>query len=285
MSAVDAEGGTCGLVTLTLQHHAGHALADSWGALRHAWGRVTSGRAYQRERAQFGITGWISCVEVTHSDRNGFHPHLHIVVAFDGPISSEMLTELGGRWFARFERALTRRGFSALEFQGGLDARTVSADSSGALAVYLSKLALEVAGGTTKTARRRGSRTMWQVLADGLATGLADDLETWEAYERASHGRKQVTFSRGLRERYRLAEERSDEEIASEDLGGDDLIALPAETWRTVRNQAEQLLSAAEVDGLSGAIVWLTARGLSWFTANAGPDASFGRGAALHASQ
>jgi hypothetical protein len=63
---------------------------------------------------------------------------LHVVVCFDTPVSSELLAELGGRWFLRFERALIRRGFSALEFQGGLDARTVSADSSGALGVYLS---------------------------------------------------------------------------------------------------------------------------------------------------
>jgi hypothetical protein len=47
---------------------------------------------------------------------------------------------------------------------------------------------------------------MWQVLRDGLDTGLADDLEAWEQDERASHGRKQVTFSCGLRRRYRLAE-------------------------------------------------------------------------------
>jgi endonuclease/exonuclease/phosphatase family metal-dependent hydrolase len=73
---------------------------------------------------------------------------------------------------------------------GGLDTRTLSADSSGALGVYQSKLALEVSGGTTKTARRQTSRTMWQVLRDGLDTGLVDDLEAWEQYERASHGRE-----------------------------------------------------------------------------------------------
>jgi hypothetical protein len=59
-------------------------------------------------------------------------------------------------------------------------------------------------------------------------TGLADDLEAWEQYERASHGRKQVTFSRGRRRRYRLAKEESDDEIADRDMGGDDVIALPA---------------------------------------------------------
>jgi CHAD domain-containing protein len=140
----------------------------------------------------------------------------------------------------------------------------VDADSSGALGVYLSKLALEVTGVTLKTGRRTRSRTMWQVLQDGLATGLADDLETWFAYEKASHGRKQVTFSRGLRRRFRLADEQSDDEIAGTDLGSDDLIALPAETWHQIRGQAEQLLTAAELGGLAGAAAWLDQRGLTW---------------------
>ena len=128
----------------------------------------------------------------------------------------------------------------------------MNADSSGALGVYLSKLALEVTVVTLKTGRRTGSRTMWQVLQDGLATGLADDLETWFAYEMASHGRNQVTFSRGLRRRFRLADEQSDD-VAGTDLGSDDLIALPAETWHQIRDQAEQLLTAAELGGLAGA--------------------------------
>jgi hypothetical protein len=38
----------------------------------------------------------------------------------------------------------------------------------------------------------------------------------------------------------------------------DDLIALPAETWGAVRDRAEKLLTAAEADGLIGAVLWLT---------------------------
>lgn len=264
VAAADAAGGMCGLITLTLRHNRGHRLADAWDALRYAWGCVTSGKAYQRERQQFGIEGWVAAVEVTRSDAHGWHPHLHVIVVLDGPMSHEMLAELGGRWFARWERALARREFSALEFDGGLDVRTVAADSSGALGRYLSKLALEVAGGTNKTARRRGSRTPFAILADGLSTGLADDIESWWEYEKASHGRRQVTFSRGLRERYRLAVEESDEEIASEDMGGDDLVALPIETWRAVRGRAEVLLSLAEQGGVDAVIGWLRERGLAW---------------------
>jgi hypothetical protein len=112
---------------------------------------------------------------------------------------------------------------------------------------------------------------MWQVLADGLDTGLTEDLEAWEQYERASHGRKQVTFSRGLHRRYRLVEEESDDEIADRDMGGEDVIALPAETWQAIRDRAEQLLVAAEVDGLHGAVLWLTARRLAWSWATPAP--------------
>jgi hypothetical protein len=101
---------------------------------------------------------------------------------------------------------------------------------------------------------------MWQVLADGLAIGLADDLEAWERYEQASRGHKQVTFSRGLRRRYRLAEEQEDQDIVDQDHGGEDLVVLPAATWSAVRGCAEELLTAAERDGLPGVAVWLSAQ-------------------------
>jgi hypothetical protein len=41
----------------------------------------------------------------------------------------------------------------------------------------------------------QGSRHPQGSVADGLDTGLADDLEAWEQHERVSHCRKQVTFS------------------------------------------------------------------------------------------
>jgi hypothetical protein len=52
-------------------------------------------------------------------------------------------------------------------------------------------------------------------------------------------------------------------------MGGDDVIALPAETWQAIRDRAEQLLTASEVDGLTGAVLWLTERRLPWSWATA----------------
>lgn len=59
--------------------------------------------------------------------------------------------------------------------------------------------------------------------------------------------------------------------------GGDDVIALRAETWRAVRDRAEQLLGDAEADGLTGALRWLTERRVAWSWARVsgshGPEA------------
>lgn len=267
---VDAAGGSAALVTLTLRHHRGHPLAKSWDALRYGWSRVVSGKAYVAERAQFGVQGWCAAVEVTRGEEHGWHPHLHVLVMLDGPLSDDMIGELAGRWHQRFERAVGRRGYASLADRGGLDARAVTMDGSGALGTYLSKISHEVTGGSNKDGRF-GNRSPFALLRDGLATGLADDLEAWWEFEKASHGRRQLTWSQGIRDLYGVGPEQSDAEIAEEDLGSADLIALPAETWRVVRDVAEELLTAAEKDGLVGAVAWLRSRGLDWHRVTAAP--------------
>lgn len=264
VEAVYAEGGSAALVTLTLRHHAGQRLGDLWDALQYAWSRVTSGRRYQQECETFGVEGWCRAVEVTTGDA-GWHPHLHVLVMFDTPMSAEMVQEMAGRWWTRWEAAIVRRGYSAVAARGGLDARvvTIAPDGSGVLGRYLSKIAYETTGGMGKGGRA-GNRSPFELLADGLATGLADDVERWWEFEQASHGRKQLTWSRGVRDRFRLGEEATDEEIVADDLGTDDLIALPAQTWAAIRDRAELFLSIAETDGLSGATAYLSRLGLDW---------------------
>jgi hypothetical protein len=62
----------------------------------------------------------------------------------------------------------------------------------------------------------------------------------------------------------RLGREATDEEIVEADQHGDDALILPSETWEAVRDRVADLLDAAEVDGVAGAIDWLDRRGLRW---------------------
>ena len=304
---VHAEGGTVALVTLTARHHAGHRLAEVWDAITTGWARITSGREYAEELQRFGVTGWCAVVETTHGEAS-WHPHRHALVFFDGPISREMVEALVARqgnrgrdagWFERWRRGLIRAGcpaatdrgrdhrcrytgpercsspFEPVEHRGGLDVQIVDRGDGGSLGTYLSKVAHEVSGLPTKVGRA-GSRTPWQLLRDALENHAEAydprDLDLWFEYEQTARRRRTITWSQGTRERYEVRVQ-SDEEIVAEELSGahDDLIALPAPTWRAIRQESDTLLTVAEQDGPEGAALWLSRRGLPWSWANASP--------------
>jgi hypothetical protein len=79
-------------------------------------------------------------------------------------------------------------------------------------------------------------------------------LDLWHEYEKASHGRKRITTSRGLFAKYGVGEAREDQEIVDEDTGGQDVIALPRQTWNVLAGYlAAELRIVAEREGPSGA--------------------------------
>lgn len=265
VQVVADQGGAGALVTLTLRHNRSHSLRACWDALTYAWGKVTSGKHHRAEIEQFGVIGWARAVEVTYGEQSGWHAHIHAVLLLDAPTSPEMLEELAARWWQRWERALGRRGFTASAENGGLDCRSIemTADTPGAVARYFNKIGTELAGHTMKHGRR-GNRSMFQVLADGLDTSLADDIERWNEYETVSRGRRQMTWSRGLRDWAEVGRRRSDEEIVDEDEGGETVLFIAPESWPAVRDRVTDLLAVAERAGVAGAQAWLTERGLSW---------------------
>jgi hypothetical protein len=58
----------------------------------------------------------------------------------------------------------------------------------------------------------------------------------------------------------------SEEEIAAEDIGSEDVIALDGGAWEHIargRHETE-LLDLAETDGMPAVTAWLDARGLGW---------------------
>ncbi|WP_344422383.1 protein rep [Pseudonocardia ailaonensis] len=264
LHAVNDSKGSAGLLTLTIRHSKRDTLRDMWAALSAAWGSVTSGRGWVTDQGAFGVRGWIRTVEYSHSPETGHHLHVHAVIVFDSVISRDLMDEMAARAFVRWERSLVRKGFSAVADKGGLDMRPIvlTADSIEAVAEYVSKAAFEVTSQHTKKGRGT-SRSAFEILADACQ-GEADSIELWWLWEQTSLGRKQVTYSRGLRDWARLEREESDEEAANEDMGGEDQLALPAETWEAIRDEVPDLLDAVELGGVEAAERWLKSRGLAY---------------------
>jgi len=290
--------GRVALVTLTMRHRKGQSLASLWAALSESWNLVVSGAGWTDDQRVYGtllpgaeyksgpLKGQlraakvripvIRVVEVTEGVK-GWHVHIHALLLLPAAADDAVVAALGGRMFDRWAAALKDRGLSALRrvrqpdgtFKDlGVDARLLHGDPSAALGDYFVKAtysgSYEVARTDMKSAHY-GNRTPFAILADIVESGDADDLDTWLEYERASKGKRQITWSRGLRALLLPADEvveLTDEEIAEQDCGGDEIAEIGRDLWSVIvaRRADWRILKAFERSTHNGyRLLWVYA--------------------------
>lgn len=270
LGAALAAGHSLGFVTLTMRHRDGQALDHLWTAAGKAWGRATSGRAWVEET---GVEGWVRVWEVTHG-RNGWHVHVHLVVVLDQGATDADLDRVASGMFGRWSRGLQAAGLDA-PLRRGQDWHLVRGERAvQAVAEYLAKFAdapdaSDVVGRSMglelthsmpgRSAHGLRTRPTWALLDELAESGELGAAQLWWEWERVSKGKRQVAWSKGLRERFAPAlDERTDDDIASEELGSrsDDVIGLDVEGWRRlVAHPGGPLfvVEALEAHGVQGA--------------------------------
>lgn len=256
VEAAFAQGLEVWMVTTTVQHHIGQRLTDLMTAATRC-GRLASQRRDVRElRAASGIVGIVKRREETHG-ANGWHPHAHeVVVAAPG---GDVVAWAKAR-HAGYDAGLAKHyGLRSIAESGGLDIRKMNLEEAREeIGSYMGKLektetvrgaAAELtAGPWQKNARRRTSRTSWQLLRDAAA-GDEDAAELWREYEQATRGRKQLVWTPGLRGLLGLESvELTDEELAEEnDSDQEDVATITAADWPLIYNDAGALCGLLEV--------------------------------------
>lgn len=244
-----AAGGAFYLVTLTLPHDQGDRLEPMYHAVADSYRYVRSGAMWYQAKARIAYVGEIRALEATVG-ANGWHPHLHVLLFTSRALSAAERDELRAYYLRRWCASVVRFGYRAPTAEHGVTIVESHRDE------YVAKMGLadELAKGGSKDAHR-ASRTPLQVLADLAESGDSADLDLWREWVLSMHGARQLTWSRGLRERYAVDAEKSDAEVvAGESQGADEQIAVIApDMWRTVvRVDAGlmwQLLDAAERGG------------------------------------
>ena len=276
-------GGRVALVTLTMRHKRGQALAGLWGGVSDAWHRATSGAAWKAEQqlhgvpmarvvrsgARAGMTvienrlRTIRVVEVTEG-QNGWHVHIHALVFVAAGASVATVESIGAGMFGRWSAALVAGGFEAPSGRHGLDVRRLEGDPAAALGEYFTKAqysaSMETARGDLKDARG-GNRTPFGILrglvevhSTGSLEGreglpeVSHDEAKWAEWEKASKGRRQVAWTIGLRAELLTEEpELTDEELAEQDQGGEQLDRLvePATFAEITNDRADWLVLVA----------------------------------------
>ena len=107
---------------------------------------------------------------------------------------------------------------------------------------------------------------VWELL-DGAIDGEVAPLRLWREWERGSKGRRQIGWTKGLRERFRIGQELSDEEIAAEELGrvDDTVVWITKGGWGQLIRRPwlipEVLNHAERLDG-AGLSAWLYSEGI-----------------------
>ena len=288
----EAQGLRVSMLTLTQRHHMGQKLNELWKALSYAWGRVTSGRRWVEFKEQLGVVGYVRAVEVTHG-KHGWHVHQHVLVLSekDPTVTPVFYQRKQGRarhpypvevtrsadFIAdRWEAGLAKKGVDFLRDSGGLDWRTAEPGDAEAMGRYVAKLgtagmgekdsaglSAEVTLGGFKKARQ-GNRTPFQIAQDLLQNGEAEDFALWLEWEKASYGKRALTWSQGLKEAA-LIEEKTDEEIAEESPEGDTVLLLDKANWYKVREAgAVKLLHVLEKRGAKAARRWCKRRNIAY---------------------
>jgi hypothetical protein len=246
--------------TFTMRHSARQELATLWDGLSGGWHEVIDGRDWREDQERFGVLlprevksgvnkgeirygrriNFVRAVEVTHG-RNGWHVHIHSLLFVKDGITDDEVSALGDSMFSRWSDALVAQGLRAPSRENGVDVRLVRRDDSNGLGDYFSKnvyvgrveesgAGWEIAGAAGKKARR-GNRTPFQILADIVIDGDADDLDLWREYETGSFNRRQMTWSGTLRDVLDLQPEKTDKNIVEEDHGGEVVLRIPKELW------------------------------------------------------
>ena len=261
--------------TLTMRHSKGDHLAKLWDGLGKGWGRATSGVKWKRDREAVGLEGYVRVVEATHGV-NGWHVHVHALLFAWGFERSGALDELMVPMWERWSAGLQSQGLRA-PLPVGSEWHVVGGDLSGtALGDYLAKgagaagaIGAELTQTQSKVARSVHSTSPhWSLLTDGLVNGEVGPSKLWREWEKGSKGRRQIAWSRGLRERLGLVlEEKSDDEIAAEEIGSNDdtVVWITRPGWACLVREPHligQLLTEAEARSQADLSAWLWAQGI-----------------------
>ncbi|MFE9407178.1 hypothetical protein ACFYNY_36305 [Streptomyces sp. NPDC006530] len=260
--------------------------------------RIGGGTVWQEGfRDRWGIAGTTRTVEITWG-ANGWHSHAHVLIWTEEPATDARAEaieeELFNRWAQRCKAVglpTPARGeireSDGKRVRKGVDVTAATRDQAGAVGKYVVKLqeggnlAMEMTRADLKVTRGQKGKTALE-LAAYAAAGNQQAIDLWHEFEFATRGVQCLTWSQGLRERLaQLVEmdDREDDEIPEEEIAetpeAPSLLITRDAWWRVIvpeHGARADILHAAEVGGLPGAIALLDRLGLVQGTDYGRPD-------------
>jgi len=209
------DGGNAWMITLTARHKRHHALADVFDAVAKGWPKLMGGAAWAGgkptgrmktrrvgEKEALGVVGWIRSMEVTYGERNGWHPHLHVVLLTRDETAPDLMKAMG-RWDRTWRKWMAKHGFEPTTEHGVVWKQVKAGKEAGE---YIAKvqegkghLGNEMARGDLKKGRFK-TLAPFELLTYFRITGDAAVIPIWREYEKGTFRRRAITWAKGLRD-------------------------------------------------------------------------------------
>lgn len=202
------------LVTYTFAHTRVEGLKEQLACFATALSRMKGSRKYRLLRDRLLMNGSVRALEITHSDRNGWHPHVHELWFVErGSITDKELTLVIDEVYALWSHYAVKSGLGKPSREHGVDIQwRPNDDDSEIVGSYVAKWGHELTYSHMKSGGG-GSRTPWDILADLDKKHTHKDVKLFREYAAAIQGRRQLFWSNGLKAKYEV-EEVADTELA-----------------------------------------------------------------------
>ena len=221
------------MMTFTLEHHKGDRLETLIDDLNSSIRKLYQSRVWKNIKKEYGLIGGISGFEIRYSERSGWHPHRHVIFAFernkeiDAQIASDIRLQAQGVIFKELEK----RGYKTVS---GVTVK----ESRQRNDAYITKIANEITLGQDKGSR--GSSYSPFQLLELSKQGESWAGEAFKEYAKATKGKQFIRWSAKLKNYFHVAE-MTDKEIADKKQDDDArlVVSIPtdSELWKTIRKR------------------------------------------------
>lgn len=215
-------GGHAYLVTFTSSHHRGDDLDHLVNCQKKAFKKFWEKTITVKRLKRLGYKGRIVATEVPWGEKNGWHPHYHMIFFFDHEINAQGLqTELAIQW----QDACIKAGAKAPDLIHGVDVRNGTY-----AAKYVSKWGLEeeVTKGHLKKGLN-GSLTPFDLLRGASTNNHYKTL--FKEFADVFKGKQQLVWSKGLKELLGIKQVTDEELIEETEKTSIEVRELPLKIW------------------------------------------------------
>lgn len=213
-------GGAAYLLTLTFPHEADHDLGELLERFANVRQRLQNSRTWKRIMADAGCVGRVSALELTISQENGWHPHVHMLVFArakglgegepindKGDLDSEAIRALRVQWV----NLLLKVGFGSQGAVTDMMKHALNVRGGDKAAEYIAKFGRDERWGASSELTKAYAKTGAAGERQGIMHFTPFQLLTWAAngdawaacrfrdYAGRIAGKRAITWTPGLR--------------------------------------------------------------------------------------